>query len=82
MLHGQPAAAAGDGPAGRYRLTPRELTVLALLAESLTARAIANRLGISARTVHHHLEHIYRKLEATDRLGAVLRAQAAGLIPQ
>jgi Bacterial regulatory proteins, luxR family len=39
-------------------------------------------LGISSRTVHHHLEHIYRKLHVTDRLSAVLRAQALGrLLP-
>jgi DNA-binding CsgD family transcriptional regulator len=67
--------------ASEYRLTPREHTVLALLAEALTADAIARRLGISPRTVHHHVEHIYRKLGTADRLSAVLRAQADGLLP-
>ncbi|MFF9082341.1 response regulator transcription factor [Streptomyces rubiginosohelvolus] len=62
-------------------LTPRETNVLHLLATGLTAEGIGRRLGISPRTVHKHLNALYRKLGATDRLGAVLRAQDAGLLP-
>ncbi len=61
-------------------LTHREIGVLVLLAESLTAEGIGRRLGISARTVHKHLEGLYRKLGTTDRLATVLRAQALGLL--
>lgn len=61
-------------------LTPRETAVLLLLAEGLTARAIAHRLGSSPRTVHKHLEHLYRKLGVSDRLGAFRAAQEAGLL--
>jgi DNA-binding CsgD family transcriptional regulator len=75
-IRGIPAARAAE-----YGLTPREFTVLILLAEALTAAAIGRRLGISARTVHRHLEHLYRKLNTSDRLGAVLRAQDLGLLP-
>ncbi|MFG2792473.1 LuxR C-terminal-related transcriptional regulator [Streptomyces sp. NPDC048419] len=76
---------AGPGPA-RERpadcaLTPRELTVLLLLADALTAAAIGRRLGISDRTVHKHVEKIYRKLGTRDRISTVLRAQRLGLIP-
>ena len=49
-------------------LTERELAVLGLLSEGCTARAIAHRLGISPRTVHVHLQNIYRKLGVSDRL--------------
>ena len=42
--------------------------------------AIARRLGISPRTVHRHLDNLYPKLDAPDRLSAVLRAQALHLI--
>ncbi len=52
-------------------LTERELVVLGLLARGLTAAAIGRRLSISARTVHVHLQNIYRKLEVNDRLLAV-----------
>ena len=69
-------------PAVQVLLTPRELTVLALAAESLTAEAIARRLGIATGTVQKHLENSYRKLGTGDRLTSVLRAQALGLLPR
>ncbi|MDT0180167.1 helix-turn-helix transcriptional regulator [Microbacterium sp. ARD31] len=65
---------------GAPRLTPRERVVLTLAAEGCTAEAMARRLGISARTVHKHQEHLYRKLGACDRLSAVLAAQRRGLL--
>jgi DNA-binding CsgD family transcriptional regulator len=71
---------APDPPTVRPRLTNREATVLNLLAQGLTAAAIGRRLGISVRTVHRHQGHLYRKLQASDRLVAVLRAQALGLL--
>lgn len=66
--------------ASHARITPRELAVLGELAGGVTAAVISRRLGISERTVHKHLEHIYGKLDVTDRLSAVLRARDAGLI--
>ena len=70
----------GRSEPARPRLTEREMTVLGLIAQGLTAAAIGRRLGISARTVHRHLGNLYRKLNASDRLVAVLRAQAMGLL--
>lgn len=64
------------------RLTARQLAVLALLADGLTAAAICRRLGISERTVHKHLEHLYARLRVGDRLSAVLRAREHGLLRQ
>lgn len=61
-------------------LTPRELAVLRLLAQGLTARAMGARLGIAPGTVNKHLEHVYRKLNTGDRLMAVDRARRLGLI--
>ncbi|MFR0354358.1 helix-turn-helix transcriptional regulator [Streptomyces sediminimaris] len=77
----RPPAATPGAPAAEGPLTPRELTVLLLLADALTAAAIGRRLGISDRTVHKHVERIYRKLGTRDRVGTVLRAQRLGLIP-
>lgn len=71
----EPAGRAADGV-----LTPRELTVLLLLTDALTADAMGRRLGISARTVHKHVENIYRKLGTRDRVSTVLRAQRLGLL--
>jgi DNA-binding CsgD family transcriptional regulator len=79
-LHRQATALSqlsGDGfeAASAVRLTVRELAVLALLAEGLTAAAIGHRLMISERTVHKHLQRTYSKLGVTDRLSAVLVAR-------
>ena len=68
-----------DRRAKAIGLTPRELTVLALIAEGLTARAIARRLGVTEATVSKHQENMYRKLGCQDRLTAVLIAQREGL---
>lgn len=76
---------AGPAPApkpvpGAKGPTRRERAVLTLLADGLTAAAIARQLRISPRTVNHHLEHLYRKLGTSDRLATVLRAKALGLV--
>ena len=55
-------------------LTPRELEVLAALAEGMTNKAIARRLDISLHTVKFHVESLFRKLGARTRTEAVARA--------
>jgi DNA-binding NarL/FixJ family response regulator len=77
---GRPVQPVGTTPAPSRRPTPQERIVLGLLAEGLTAEAIARALGISPRTVHRHLEHLYRKLGTVDRLTTVMRARSLGLI--
>jgi DNA-binding NarL/FixJ family response regulator len=49
-------------PAG---LTERELQVLLALVRGGSNRQIAEGLGISAKTVGHHVEHVYKKAAAT-----------------
>lgn len=61
-------------------LTARELVVLGLLCEGLTAASIALRLGCSPRTVSKHLENTCRKLGVRDRLSAVRIAEMQGLV--
>ena len=61
-------------------LTVRELTVLGLVAEGLTAASAARRLAVAESTVHKHLQNVYRKLGVRDRLAAVLRAQHLGVL--
>ncbi|WP_333772618.1 helix-turn-helix transcriptional regulator [Streptomyces sp. IBSBF 3136] len=69
-----------DERAAECALTPRETTVLLLLADALTADTIGRRLGVSPRTVHKHIENIYRKLGTRDRISTVLHAQRLGLL--
>ncbi|MBP8294087.1 MAG: hypothetical protein KAX65_15030, partial [Caldilineaceae bacterium] len=51
-------------------LTNRERAVLALLAQRLSAREIAQRLTISERTVKRHTANIYQKLAVNNRRAA------------
>jgi DNA-binding CsgD family transcriptional regulator len=61
-------------------LTDREVQVLSLAADGLTAGAIGRVLGISSRTVSKHLDHVYGKLGSRGRLLAVRRAEMLGLL--
>ena len=54
------------------RLSPKEQEVLLLLLEGLTNDAIAERLGITPRTVKAHISSIFEKLHVNDRLSLVL----------
>lgn len=62
-------------------LTPREMEVLYLLAEGLSNKVIARRLGISDHTVKTHVDSILSKLDAHSRTEAVTRAARLGVIP-
>ena len=62
-------------------LTARESEVLALLADGLSNRTIAARLGVSDETVKFHLTSIFGKLGAANRTDAVRRALRRGLVP-
>jgi HD-GYP domain-containing protein (c-di-GMP phosphodiesterase class II) len=70
----KPALAAW--PAG---LTDREVEVLRLLATGLSNKQIARRLTLSPKTIGHHIEHIYAKLDVSTRAGATLFAMDQGL---
>jgi DNA-binding NarL/FixJ family response regulator len=61
-------------------LTTRELQVLAVAAEGLTSRQIANRLGVRERTVTTHLGRIYGKLGVGSRVAAIRSAARSGLV--
>ena len=61
-------------------LTSREVQVLELLAEGLSNKTIAQRLGISDQTVKFHVASISGKLGAVNRTDAVRRAVRHGLI--
>ena len=58
------------------QLTDRERQVIALIAEGLKNKQIAERLFISPTTVTHHLSSIYAKLGVSDRLELVVYAFA------
>ena len=61
-------------------LTPRELEVLAAMADGASNKAIARRLGISFHTAKFHVAAILAKLDADSRTEAVARAAQRGLV--
>ena len=73
-------ALAADGSGRRSVLSRREREVLELAAGGLNGPAIAKELVLSTATVRTHFGHIYKKLDATDRAGAVATAMRLGLI--
>ncbi len=62
------------------QLTPRERELLQLLAEGLDDAAMAERLGISPKTVRNHMVHVLDKLGVHSRLQALVLAARYGLV--
>ncbi|MBI2985837.1 MAG: helix-turn-helix transcriptional regulator [Deltaproteobacteria bacterium] len=56
------------------RLTQREAEVLAWASQGKSNKEVGSILGLSARTVGKHLEHIYSKLGVESRTAAAARA--------
>ena len=61
-------------------LTPREKEVLRLMAEGISSRDIASRLGISYTTVRTHIRSLGAKLGVHSKLEAILKARELALI--
>jgi LuxR family maltose regulon positive regulatory protein len=62
-------------------LTYRELEILQLLAQRLSAKEIAQSLTITERTVNRHTANLYQKLAVNNRRQAVATARALGILP-
>lgn len=67
-----------DASAQLPGVSPREEEVLALLADGLTDREIAERLGISPRTVETHVGSLLNKLGVRNRAQAAQRYRESG----
>ena len=79
FLHGhQPEMDAGQ--AALHKLTAREREVLILIGEGLRNQDIAERLGISPKTVSRHRDNILRKLDLRTRADLIRYALEMGLI--
>jgi DNA-binding NarL/FixJ family response regulator len=74
MTRSLPPASASEA------LTPREIEVLAMMAEGLANKTIAYRLNISEHTVKFHVGSIFGKLGAQSRTEAVTLGIRQGLI--
>ena len=74
-----PRGARASTQANPHQLTAREIEVLQLLCEGLKNSEIAERLCRSVRTVDHHLEAVFGKLNVTTRTEAIGAAARAGI---
>ena len=86
LQEGRPVAG-GDGslvptasPRGGYGLSDREREVLALLADGLAQKEIAEALHVSPATVNKHVQRVYHKLEVRSASGAVAKALRERLV--
>lgn len=68
------------GACGNYKLSVREMEILALIAEGKGNKQIAEILCISTETVKSHVKNIFRKLEVRNRVDAVRIAREKQLI--
>ena len=64
----------------RPRLSAREREILTLTAEGRSSPEIARLLFLSTSTVKTHLQHIYEKLDVSDRAAAVAKALREGVL--
>jgi len=67
-------------PAALEPLSDQDKEILRLVAEGYSNKEVAHRLGVSERTVKHHLQTVFDKLNIHDRAGAVARSLRLGLL--
>jgi len=75
-----PQAGGRLGPPLIEPLSPREIEVLALVAEGLSNREVGRRLHIAESTVKSHLNSVYGKLDVQNRTQAAAKARALNLL--
>ena len=61
-------------------LSPRELDLVRLLVAAHTDKEIAREMGITARTVTAHMEHIRMKIHARNRVAVAVWAVRQGVV--
>ena len=61
-------------------LSEREVQILELLSKGMTNKNIAEKLFISPFTVKRHIENIYKKLQAQNRIDLIEKARREGLL--
>lgn len=81
----EPTAPLSSAPGAESEEVPRPLSerekeILQLIAKGISNSEAARMLNVSKATIRTHLEHIYRKLEVTNRVEAVTEGIRKGLI--
>lgn len=79
VMLSQPVPGSIGESGDRPHLTPRQTRILQLVADGYADRDVGRALGISTRTVHAHLQRIYRVLGVTSRTEALARLREHSL---
>jgi DNA-binding CsgD family transcriptional regulator len=83
-VHAQDAAMrlliSSDDPSHPPKLTPREIEILQWTLEGKSASAVGGILHISENTVNFHMRNIFRKLDASSKHQAAIKAMSLGLL--
>lgn len=66
--------------ANQELLSDRQIEILQAIADGMSTKQAGRHLGITTKTVHNHLNAIYRKLDAQSLTHAVLSAVRMGII--
>jgi DNA-binding NarL/FixJ family response regulator len=61
-------------------LSDRQTEILQMIADGLSTKQVARELGITQKTVHNHLNAIYRRLDTQSLTHVVLSAVRLGII--
>ena len=69
----------GEDP-GEELLSSRQTEILQMIADGQSTKQVARELGITQKTVHNHLNAIYRRLDTQSLTHAVLSAVRLGII--
>lgn len=72
--------AAGTSDGSDALLSDRQTEILQMIADGLSTKQVARELGITQKTVHNHLNAIYRRLDTQSLTHAVLSAVRLGII--
>jgi len=72
--------AAQEAQAAEELLSERQVEILQKIANGLGTKQVARELGITQKTVHNHLNAIYRRLDTQSLTQAVLSAVRLGII--
>ncbi len=65
---------------GEELLSSRQTEILQMIADGQSTKQVARELGITQKTVHNHLNAIYRRLDTQSLTHAVLSAVRLGII--
>ena len=72
--------AAQESPSHDDPLSDRQVEILQLIADGSSTKQVAVQLGITHKTIHNHLNSIYRKLDTQSLTHAILSAVRMGII--